>query len=80
MIEPDAPPRTLCPACLLRGDKVWMRVGHVCLAEDECRRCGNWRRRVVIRWDRGKGWLSSLDPCAVCVAEAKRAFSIEEKP
>jgi hypothetical protein len=75
---PPEPPRTLCPVCLLRGDKVWMKVGHMCVTEDPCP-CGTWRLRIVLRWDKGQGWLSCVDPCPVCVAEAKRAFQVEDK-
>lgn len=73
--EPD-PPRTLCRMCLLRGRKVWMCVGHQCTAEEVCNKCGGSRRRVVLRWDPALGWLTHADPCAVCTAEAKRAFGV----
>lgn len=75
---PAKPPKTLCPACLLRGDRVWMRIGHTCVAEDFCRRCGSWRLKTVLRWNPKQGWLSALvEPCAVCLAEAKRGFQVQ---
>lgn len=65
--------KTLCPRCLMRGDYVPMRVGHLCLA-DECRTCGALRVARVLDWNQKQGYLSALDPCQACTHAALVAF------
>lgn len=64
----------LCSACIQRGDRVPLRVGHQCIAADPCDRCGHARIRKVVAWNSDRGFFSVVDPCSSCVAEAKRAF------
>lgn len=63
-------PRVLCSRCLLRGDRILLRVGHVCVDDDGCRTCGAMRLRRIAGWDRAQGFVSFLEPCQVCVAKA----------
>ena len=50
----------ICPRC-----SASLKVGHQCLGDTDCKRCGAPRAVRVMSHD-ARGWYSETQPCAAC--------------